>query len=94
MLFAARALVRTQFWDLGDNPEKIVGEFRTRFYDTKLFFDQYAGGKFAHYLFQRHENPPAKPDADYVRRLVEEAQLFIEACHSCEARLNGAVVGS
>lgn len=31
---------------------KIVREFRARFFDTKLFFDTYAGGKFAMYLFR------------------------------------------
>lgn len=92
MLSAARALVRTRYLDLPDDPNKIVEEFRTRFYDTKLFFDAYAGGKFAQYLFQRHETPPTNPDADSTRRLLEEAQLFIEACYACEARVYGTVV--
>ncbi len=93
MLLAARALVRTSFWGLSDDPVKIVEEFRTRFYDTKLFFDTYAGGKFAQYLFLRHENPPTNADADSARRLVEEARLFIEACYACEVRVNGVIVG-
>jgi sulfite reductase (ferredoxin) len=92
MLLAARALVRTRYLALSEDPNKIVEEFRKQFYDTKLFFDQYAGGKFAHYLFHRHENPPAQPDADSARRLLEEAQLFIEACYSCEARVNGSII--
>jgi sulfite reductase (ferredoxin) len=92
MLLAARALVRTRILTLGDDPNKIVEEFRAQFYDTKLFFDPYAGGKFAHYLFHRHENPPTAPDADSARRLLEEAQLFIEACYSCEARVNGQII--
>ncbi len=93
MLLAARALVRTRNLNVGDEPDKIVEEFRRLFYDTKLFFDPFAGGKFAQYLFQRHENPPASVDADWARRLLEEAQLFIEACHTCEARTNGSIVG-
>jgi sulfite reductase (ferredoxin) len=93
MLSAARALVRTRFLALSDDPNKIVEEFRKQFYDTKLFFDPFAHGKFAQYLFQRHENPPTAPDADSARRLLEEAQLFIEACYSCEARVNGVIVG-
>ncbi|MFN8448454.1 MAG: nitrite/sulfite reductase [Anaerolineae bacterium] len=92
MLLAARALVRTSFLDLSDDPNQTVAEFQTRFVDTKLFFDPYAGGKFAHFLTHRHENPPANPDADSARRLLEEAQLFIEACYSCEARVNGRIV--
>ncbi len=92
MLLAARSLVRTQYLDLNDDPNRIVEEFRTRFVDTKLFDDQYAGSKFAHFLFRRHENPPTAPDADWSRRLLDEAQLFIEAVHACEARVNGAIV--
>ncbi len=93
MILAARALVRNQFLDVGDDPETIVNEFRQRFYDTELFFDRYARGKFARYLFARHENPNPKLEADAVRQLVEEANLFIEACHACDARLAGALAG-
>jgi sulfite reductase (ferredoxin) len=92
MLLAARALVRTRFLALmTDDPTRIVEEFRKHFYDTKLFFDPFAHGKFAHYLFDRYENPPETVDADSAQRLLGEAQLFIEACYSCEARVNGAI---
>ncbi len=36
MLLAARALIRNQFLDVGDDPDQIVSEFRTRYYDTQL----------------------------------------------------------
>ncbi len=87
MVFAARALVRTQFLDVGDDPKRIVEEFRKRFFDTQLFFDRFAGGKFAQYLFLRHDSPLPRLDADSCRRLIEEANLFIDAVHACEARL-------
>jgi len=93
MILAARALVRNQFLDIGDDPDDIVNEFRQRYYDTQLFFDRYAKGKFARYLFTRHENPPRQPDEDNARQLVEEANLFIEACHACDARMAGALAG-
>lgn len=93
MILAARALVRTQFLDVGDEPERIVSEFKSRFYETRLFYDRYAKGKFARYLLDRHENPPAAPTEDNARALVEEANLFIEACHACDARLAGALAG-
>lgn len=93
MLLAARALVRNQFLDVGDDPEDIVREFRARFYDTRLFFDKYAKGKFANYLLHRHANPPAAPTEDGARQLVEEANLFIEAAHACDARMAGATTG-
>ena len=87
MLQAARSLVLNQFLDVGDDPARIVSEFRTRFYDTELFFDKYAKGKFAHYLFNRHDNPIGNPTEDAAHRLVEEANLFIEAAHACDARM-------
>jgi sulfite reductase (ferredoxin) len=93
LLLAAKALVRTQYIDVGDDPETIVTEFRRRFYDTKLFFDRYAKGKFAHYLFNRHDNPPAESNEDSAHQLVDEAQLFIEAAHACDARIAGATTG-
>ncbi|MAU01749.1 MAG: sulfite reductase [Anaerolineaceae bacterium] len=93
MILAARALVRNQFLDVGDDPEDIVTEFRQRFYDTQLFYDRYAKGKFARYLFARHENQNPGLDVDSVRQLVEETNLFIEACHACDARLAGALAG-
>jgi sulfite reductase (ferredoxin) len=93
MLQAARALVRTQSLDVGEDTEQIVSEFRARFYDTRLFFDKYARGKFAQYFFQRHESPSENPSESGAHRLIEEANLFIEACHACDARLSGATTG-
>ncbi len=91
MVLAARALVRTQFLDVGDDPNNIVNEFKTRFYDTELFFDPFAKGKFGRYLLNRHDNPPNRLDADTAHQTIEEAQLFIEATHSAEARVNGLI---
>ncbi len=88
MLLAARALVRTQFLDIGDDPDRIVAEFERRFVDTELFFDRYARGKFARYLLDRHANPPIAVDDEGARQLIGEAQLFIEAAHACDARLS------
>ena len=93
MLLAAKGLVKAEYIDVGDDPAQIVREFRTRFFDTQVFFDKYAGGKFAMYLFRRHEQGPAG-SAEAARRLVEEAQLFLEASHACQGRLAaGPAVG-
>jgi len=92
MLEAASALIKTEFLDVPNNPETIVTEFRRRFYDTKLFHDKYAGGKFANYLFRRYESPPTEHSRDTSHRLVEEAQLFIEAAHACRERIAEAMV--
>jgi sulfite reductase (ferredoxin) len=86
MLTAARELVQTRA-PVGDQAPDIVREFRERFFDTKLFWDPFAGGKFAQYLFHAVENPQASPTSDSAHRLVEEAQLFIEAAHSCRLKL-------
>ena len=92
MLMAARALIRTQYLDVTMDADDIVSEFRTRFYDTELFFDRYAKGKFARYLFARHASPPVRDGEREARQRIEEAQLFIEATHSAEARINGVIV--
>ena len=87
MLLAAKGLIKTEFIDISDDPDDIIREFRIRFFDTKLFFDKYAGGKFAMYLFRRHEKSEQASTAETSRQLVEEAQLFLEASHSCQTRL-------
>jgi sulfite reductase (ferredoxin) len=87
MLRAARALVKTSFLDVSDDPETVVNEFRRRFYDTQLFFDRFGGGRFAQYLFLRHSFPPLEHTRDSVHRTVEEAQLFIEAAYACHDRI-------
>jgi len=92
MLIAAKGLVRTQFWDLPDEPDRIISEFRARFYDTQLFQSpdagQYAGGKFALYLLNRHADRDRVFTAEKARHLIEEAQLFIEAAYGCYQRLS------
>jgi sulfite reductase (ferredoxin) len=86
MVTAARELVMSKA-AVGDSRPDIVREFRDRFVETKLFWDPFAGGKFAQYFFSAVENPPASPSSDAAHRLVEEAQLFIEAAHSCRLKL-------
>jgi sulfite reductase (ferredoxin) len=87
MLKAAKALVQTQYDDVSNDPDEVVDEFRERFYDTKRIFDPYAGGKFAHYLFAAHKNSGTAFTSDSAHHLIEEAQLFIEAVHSCYNRM-------
>ncbi|MFQ5413395.1 MAG: nitrite/sulfite reductase [Phycisphaerae bacterium] len=87
MLTAAKALVKMQYDDVADDADEIVEEFRERFYDTKLIFDPFAGGKFAHYLFAAHAHAGASSTSDAAHELIEEAQLFIEAVHGCYNRM-------
>jgi sulfite reductase (ferredoxin) len=92
MLEAAKSLLKTELPDVPGEPDKIVQEFCARFYNTQRFFDPFAGGKFAHYLFTAYRNAEALQTPEKARHLIEEAQLFIEASHNCYGRLGTPVV--
>ena len=90
MLRGATALIRKEYQDVPSDPDKIVIQFKEYFYDTKIFFDRFAKGKFGKYLIYRNENPPTDLNNDLVHRKIEESQLFLEAAHACYARLRDA----
>jgi len=90
MLTAARALVRTEYIDVTWDPDEIVAEWKKRFFDSERFFDRFAKGTFGRYLLDRHANGAQSPSAEAAAQRVEEAQLFIEAAHACEARESAA----
>ena len=73
----------------GENEEPIIAEFTKRYYDTQLFWDKYAGGKFAEYFFKAKEfvSDGKTADADRAVQLLQEAQLFIDAAHDCHNKL-------
>jgi len=87
MIRSAAALLRKEFQDISNDPDDIVAEFKVHFYDTKLFWDRFAHGKFGKYLLSRNENPPSNLNNDLVHRKIEESQLFIEAAHACYAKM-------
>jgi sulfite reductase (ferredoxin) len=91
MLRGAKALVKIQNPDISDDPDQIVAEFRKRFFDTQLFWDPFAGGKFAQYFFDAHAKAAQPYTSDSSRYLLDEAQLFIDAAHSCNNKLMTAV---
>jgi sulfite reductase (ferredoxin) len=91
MLHAAKALVKIAKPDISDDPDQIVAEFRTRYYETQKFWDPFAGGKFASYLFEAHEEAGKPYTPDSTRYLIDEAQLFIDAAHSCNNKLSTPV---
>lgn len=87
MLKAARTLVQLQLPDPPREPDAVISEFRERFVETKLFWDPYHAAQFAHYLINRHtEGPDKRYTQDTVHKLVEEANLFIDAAHKAEAK--------
>jgi sulfite reductase (ferredoxin) len=91
MLNAARALVEIEYSDISTDPDQIVLEFRRFYFDTQKFFDPFAGGKFAHYLFDAHRKADQSYTEESSRYLIDEAQLFIDAAHSCYNRLGTLV---
>jgi sulfite reductase (ferredoxin) len=95
MLEAAKALAKERAPNLGGDSDEIIAAFREHFYDTELFFDPYAKGKFAGYLFTAHAVRVATQDTtghvesiDSARQRIDEAQLFIEAAHACHGRMD------
>jgi sulfite reductase (ferredoxin) len=93
MLQAARALTREKNSLLGSEPDEIVREFRTLLVDPQIFWDQYAGAKFAQYLFKAHEDKGNTGTKEAAHQLIEEAQLFVDAAHQCYTKY-GASLGA
>jgi sulfite reductase (ferredoxin) len=86
MLRAAHTLVQLQWQDAPSDPDVIVREFRSRFVDSQIFWDKYHGDQFSRYLFLRHESPDLRFTVDTAHKLVEEANLFIDAAHKAHAK--------
>src|SRR6185437_3148475 len=72
MVNGAKALVKLVNPNIPNDPERIISEFKTYYYDTH----QKANGSYT---------------ADASRYLIDEAQLFIDAAHSCYNQLGKAV---
>jgi sulfite reductase (ferredoxin) len=90
MVHAARGLIRTEYLDIPDDEDIVVSEFEKRFYNTQKFFDPFVGGKFAQYFFAAHKAAGESYTMESAHRLIEEAQLFIEASHSCYNRMGAS----
>jgi sulfite reductase (ferredoxin) len=69
-----------------------VEDFRAQFHDTEIFFDPFVRGKFAQDFFRAHEQAGVPRTVETAHQLIEEAQLFIEACYSCYARMSATPV--
>ncbi|NET49034.1 MAG: hypothetical protein F6K09_09975, partial [Merismopedia sp. SIO2A8] len=61
---------------------------------TQLFFDPFAKGKFASYLFKAYDSRDGEITLDRAREIIEESRLFIEAAHECNARMLQAGITS
>jgi sulfite reductase (ferredoxin) len=91
MLRAARTLVQAQWLDVPADANVIVEEFRKRFVDTKVFWDTYHADQFSRYLFVRHEGPDLRYTKETAHKLVEEANLFIDAAHKAYAKVQASM---
>lgn len=96
MVRAAQGLVKDQNPSIGEDHNHIIDEFTRRFVDTQLFWDKYAGSKFAEYLFKAKEflgaDQVANPDR--ALQLLQEAQLFIDAAHDCHNKVRGGLASA
>lgn len=92
MLQAARSLARQHSPNLGEDPSEIVDEFKTNLVDTKVFWDPFAGAKFAQYLFRAHnEGVGISQTLESAHQLIEEAQLFVDAAHQAYSRIGASL---
>jgi sulfite reductase (ferredoxin) len=95
MIQAAQGLVKTQNHDVPDDEETILNEFRQRFCDTQIFYDKFQGSNFADYLFRARETLDLQElSKEVALRRLQEAQLFIDAAHSCYNKLQTQNVAS
>jgi sulfite reductase (ferredoxin) len=91
MLVAAKALAREKSPNLGSDPEEIVREFKTHLFDTQVFFDPFAGPKFANDFFKVHEDKARAASQEAAHQIIEQAQLFVDAAHQCYTRFGASL---
>lgn len=95
MLHAARALSREYNPNISEDVQEIVSEFRKHLVEGEgHFLDKYVGDKFASFFFRITSDGPRNDQADGARELIEEAQLFVEASHSCYQRMQASKVSA
>jgi sulfite reductase (ferredoxin) len=90
MLHGASALLEFKGVPFRAEADEIAEKFRAEFVEPKLFWSRFTGGALANYFFKAHENAGRERTPETAHQLIEEAQLFIEACHDCYARMGQA----
>lgn len=94
MVTAAQGMIKGENPDISDDPKKVLTEFKTRFLDTQIFNDPFAGAKFAHYFLRAFDLDVNAFTADKARKLLEESQLFIDAAYACNIRMSMGKTGA
>ncbi len=82
MLSAAVGLISERDADTKTDYATIKNKFQTLFVDTQVFNDPFAGDKFAKFFTNPRVFDANKTDKAATREFIEEAILFIEACHA------------
>ncbi len=88
MLTAAQGLIKKFNPDISDDAATIIKEFDERFCQTQVFYDPFAGPRFAHYIFSAQKLDLDHLDEEKTRKLIEESSLFIEAAYACNIRMS------
>lgn len=95
MFHAARALAHEFNPNLSEDHAEVASEFKKHLVEGGgLFLDPFVGAKFANYFFAAHEHGPRDDSRDAARELIEEAQLFVDACHACHQKILASAKGA
>ena len=87
MVTAAKALVRHLDKQCRDDADDVALQFKTHVQDTGLFNDPYVGNKFAHFFLGLHASKRYEgANAEIAHKCLDEAQLFLDACHASYQR--------
>jgi sulfite reductase (ferredoxin) len=87
MLLAAQGLLKGRDPDVPETPDVVLDRFTQEFHETGVFHDPFAGPKFAMYYLQANHKGLGLAK-DKTNLFLHEAQLFVEAAHSCYARMS------
>jgi sulfite reductase (ferredoxin) len=87
MITAAQGLLKVSDPDVSDLADVVFPRFQAEFLETGRFFERHIGANESQYLIAAQQVGGAVRDRDEARRRVQEAGLFIEACHACYARI-------
>lgn len=88
MVLAAQGLLKDKHPYIGEEPEEVFETFTKDFHETGLFNDPFAGPKFYQYYQQAHGHKGEGLDKERIALFLHESQLFVEAAHSCYARMS------
>ncbi len=92
MLTGAVGMLKLRLPNPPRTNDETVARFCTLYVDTAVFFDPYAGPKFANYFLDAWANREEAHTVESAHTLIEESALFVEACHSCHGRMTEKAV--